>query len=222
MRSWKLHVRFYSPCVFYHRPLLDALLSYALERRHQPYRCMYIAPKWRNRDPVGIPHLQDVVQCFDDIPLTTQMRAVGPELPYLDSWKKRFHSKDFRLIRWGRGSHKINTASGKYRSYNMPLPAKTINAAWFGFVGDGPAVLDLMRSHLFAIGKKASDGFGIVDEYRLEEADLDAVDILALRPVPLRVIAQKNLPLSGEAKQVAYKPPYWDNCNVEACVCPAL
>jgi len=218
MQGYKLHVTFYSPCVFYHRPILDSILSYCLQRESQNH-LGYYAGTWRDREFEGINRLPEVIAFQREIPMTTFLQYGGNIPVYMDSWKKRFEPKHVHLADFGKARRRIDTTSGQYRSFNMPLSAKVIQDGWFGFIGDGERVLELMNRWIWAIGKKPSEGFGVIDSIRLEPWVCAAKDILALRPVPIDVA--KEWELNGIEQFCAWRPPYWGRRNHARCIVPA-
>ncbi len=218
MEGYKLHVTFYSPCVFYHRPILDSILSYCLQRESQNH-LGYFAGTWRDREFVGVDRLPEVLAFYEEIPLTTQLQYDENTPVYMDSWKKRFEPKYQHLADFGDAKRRINTSSGQYRSYNMPLPAKVIQKGWFGFIGDGDRVLDLMNRWIWAIGKKPSEGFGVIEGMNLRQWDVKEIEVLSRRPVPMEIA--QTLGLRGVEQYCAWRPPYWGRRNHARCLVPA-
>jgi len=224
MEGYKLTVHFYSPPVFYDPPILDALVHYALEKKlgQNISRCAYLMPQ-RVRGPRpgvdGVREMYKLIRYWEGgIFLSTALQFdAHPE--FLDSWKKRFESKYSRLADFGKARRRINTASGSYRSYNMPLPAHAIRIGWWLFIGDGPAVLNLLEQYIPAVGKKRSEGFGHINDYVLEPKALAPRDVMALRPIP-KEYADK-IGLAGNERIMAWRPPYWSRGNQTLCVVPS-
>ena len=143
---------------------------------------------------------------------------VDGAIEYLDSWKKRFHSKHVHLVDFGKARRRINTASGKYRSYNQHLPAKVLDRGSFVFIGNGSVVMELMEDYVPGIGKKVSEGFGWIDGLDLTDSELSWNDILLMRPVPLPVAEKYGI--SGNRRICGWRPPYWLKTNVCECMVP--
>ena len=224
MKGYKFTARFYSPPVFFDPPILDALVHYAIEKElgRGSTRCVYLIPqKVRGPRPGvdGVREMYKLIRYWEGgIFLSTALQFdAHPE--FLDSWKKRFDSKHSRLVDFGKARRRIDTASGQYRSYNMPLPAHAIREGWWYFIGDGPAVLDLLERNISAVGKKRSEGFGQVKEFSLEEMVRTPREIMALRPIP-KEYADK-MGIVGNERIMAWRPPYWSRANQALCVVPA-
>lgn len=218
MTGYRLDVTFYSPCVFYHRPILDSILSYCLQRESHRH-VGYYAGTWRDREFEGINRLPEIIAFKGDIPLTTFMQFDQKQPMYIDSWKKRFEPKYARLADFGKARRRIDTSSGQYRSFNMPLQAHVIQAGWFYFIGGGMTVKRLLDKWIWAIGKKPSEGFGVIDHLEVSMWDLIPRDILAARPVPIEIAREIDLP--GVEQYCAWRPPYWDRKNHARCMVPA-
>lgn len=215
--AYKLTITFYSPMVYFTPPAFDGVLSYALQKKYHEGRGMIIAARPKEVKTIGLDKLPEYIMQFDDFYLTTQMQPIGEVIEYLDSWKKRFESKYAQLIDFGKAKRQINVASGTFRSYNMPLAGKVVNSAYWEFIGDGEKVLDIIENYLWAVGKKTSQGFGVIKSIALEKINAVAIDILNKRPIPLSIAKQFNI--KGQKRLCAYKPPYWLSEPTE-CVCP--
>lgn len=223
MRSYKLFIRFYSPMVYYHRLTLDAVISYCLAREDNMKKqfCNYMIPQALppNNNVLNTLHL--IIEHkggFCGVPVSSFLQPIGETAEYLDSWKKRFDSKHVHIADFHKARRRVDTASGKYRSYNNPLPAKAVNAGWFAFIGDGPEVVRLIENNIVGMGKKVSEGFGWIDGIELHDSELTWRDILAMRPVPLHLA--ENHGITGRHQIHGWRPPYWLKHNICECVVP--
>ena len=141
------------------------------------------------------------------------------EIEFLDSWKKRFESKFHHLADFGKARRRIDTSQGKYRSYNMPLPAHVVEEGWWLFVGNGQEVKRLIEDNLVAVGKKSSEGFGWIESLTLiERPEITRKNILVLRPTPKKIAEQYGI--SGNERIIGWRPPYWKRSNQSICVVP--
>lgn len=222
MRPYKLAVSFYSPLVLYDPITLDALVAYALVTRRNTRLGTFCLPQQiQGRDEEVRHELHELIAHqtpLYPVTMASYLQPIGNVAEYLDSWKKRFESKYSRLADFGRARRRVNTGSGKYRSYNMPLPAMTMRAGFFAFIGKGPEVVELLESYVPAMGKKRAEGFGWIDRLELIEADYTCYDIARMRPVP-REIAEKHK-IKGMLKYCAWQSPYWLRKNMCECVVP--
>jgi hypothetical protein len=92
------------------------------------------------------------------------------------------------------------------------------DVTWFA-EGDGEAIQALLEDVQF-IGKRRASGFGEVDEWTVEEGDLDGVvGVMGepLRPVPLELFNGDKDSLVVDA---AWKPAYWHPAHRAICYAP--
>ena len=198
--------------------MLDAILSYCLQRENHRH-IGYYAGTWRNREFDGINRLPEVLGFHGEIPLATRMQYDAGAPIYADSWKKRFEPKYAILADFGKAKRRIDTSSGQYRSFNMPLPARVIQEAWFFFIGDGTRVQELLDRWIWAIGKKPSEGFGVIKNITLHPWDINELEVLSMRPVPVEIA--QSLGIQGMEQYCAWRPPYWGRRNHARCVVPS-
>lgn len=226
MESYLLRVKFYSPMVYYHVPTLDAVISWCLARAHadEGAKAFCHLPLATPEKNYGLNLLNRVIEHKGGgfgVPVASMLQPDHPPHEFEDAWKKRFESKHARLADFGKARRRINTSSGLYRSYNVPMPAKSLASGWFVFRGDGYVVRDLLETWLIGIGKKVTEGFGWIEEWRLEESALTWREILALRPVPVRLAPHLGIETTGRRQELhAWKPPYWLRRNCELCLMP--
>jgi len=214
--TWRITATFYSPVVMIDPPMLDGLASWALEREaNQGAALNWIVPR-HDRVSDGIRRLPEVIYvAASGLPWTTRMQFDGAASG-LDSWKKRWRTRYSKHADFRGAKRRVNVKSEAFRSHNMPLPTLTIREGWWYVRGDGPRLLELLKDQVWGVGKKVSEGFGVVREWRLESANLVDYEILSLRPVPERLA--RVCGLTGRLRKCAWRPPYWDKRNVEECV----
>ncbi len=128
---------------------------------------------------------------------------------------KRFCTEYLELLQTKK--QKIMKGSGFFRDYMMKMiyiPAKVV----FFYVNGNKTEIEQLLQHVVSLGKKTAYGFGRVKSLCVEEIETDYSLVkngLAMRPIPTRIL------LKTETKvMLAYKPPYWDKCNVELCAFP--
>ncbi len=226
MDSYRVDIEFYSPCVYYEPPTLDAAVSWCLAREHNMRRGFFQMPMATPEKNRGLNLLNKVVEHKVGgygVPVSSWMIPAHDPLEFLDAWKKRFENKYVDLADFGRGRRRVNTSSGKYRSHNFPLPAKAVQACWFFVRGDGEWIQRLLENHLVGLGKKVSEGFGWISNLAISPVDLGWREILALRPVPVRLAPALAIETAGrKTKLCAWKPPYWMRRNTELCLVPEV
>jgi len=222
MQSYKLKIKFYSPLILYDRITLDSLVAYALAIRRNTSGGLFCIPQQLQQRDDNVKHeLHNLITHHTPLyPLTmaSYLQPIGNKCEYLDSWKKQFDSKYSHLADFGKAKRRINTSSGKYRSYNMPLPAVVMQSGFFAFIGDGTGVLDLLEEYIVSIGKKRAEGFGWIDSMELIDEEYSCYDIARMRPVPIE-IAKKHK-ITGILRNCAWQSPYWLRKNICECVVP--
>ena len=221
MRGYNLFIKFYSPMVFYHLPILDSILAYCIVREKDKKRNIVSVHKIRQISEEEIKEFYRTIEhntCFYPVPMTSCLLPIGKPLEFLDNWKKRFESKYSRIADFGKSRRRIDTSSGPYRSYRMPLPAKIIQMCIFAFIGDGERVLQLIEENLVGMGKKTTIGFGWIDKIELKPVEYSCFDIAKMRPIPI-TLAEKYK-ITGRKVIASWKFPYWQRENVCECIVP--
>jgi len=221
MRAYKLEVSFYSPLILYDLITLDALVAYALAVKYNNRKGFFCNPQAVKQDNNIIKHeLQHLITHHTPLYPIIMASYIQPvlKIEYLDSWKKRFESKYAGLADFGKARRRVDTSSGKYRSYNMPLPAVVVQKAFFVFIGKSD-VADMINDYIVGIGKKRNQGFGWIRDMKLSNADYTCFDIARMRPVP-EEIAKKH-DIKGMLKYCAWQSPYWLRDNMCKCIVPA-
>ena len=222
MQPYNLLVDFYSPIALYHPLALDSVVAYCLAKRRIKNCCKICLPQKVNGKDEEIKHeLHHLITHHTSlypVSMASNFQFVGPTSEYLDSWKKRFESKYAYLADFGKARRRINTGSGKYRSYNMPLPCIVGTMGYFAFIGKGPEIVDLLGQYIVALGKKRSEGFGWIKAMELKKANYSPYDIARMRPIPLE-IAQRNK-ITGRRTICAWQSPYWLRENICECIVP--
>lgn len=223
MRAYKLNIKFYSPMVYFHPPTIDSIIAFCIAKesaRKEGLTAYYNQPQALPFHNAGLDVLHKIIKHkggAHGVPVASYFQP-DQEIEYLDSWKKRFDSAHAKIAHFGHGARRINTASGQFRSYNVPLDTKVVGSGSFFFIGDRQEVLRLLRGNIVGIGKKVSEGFGWIDRLSIEESDFIWRDILRLRPVPVSTAI--NYGIDGARLVCAWKPPYWKRENICECVVP--
>ncbi|MDA8115745.1 MAG: hypothetical protein M0Z43_13625 [Acidithiobacillus sp.] len=227
-KPYTLHIKFYSPCVYTTPITLDAVIAWCIAKRKaadEQYLGFYQMPG-SVPETEGLNQLNRVIKHVVGgygVPVASYMQSDTEPIQFAESWKTRFESKFAHLCNFGGGRRRIDTASGFYRSYNMPLPAKSIDRCWFAFIGDGAAVLDLLQNEVVGICKKVGEGFGWLDQVELYEASWTWQQICRMRPFPKRFAdgSDHDIGVSDQQQAVCgWKPPYWLRRNIEVCYVP--
>jgi hypothetical protein len=198
--------------------MLDALVGYAWLKKNTETICRYITPhKDRRYNSLVDDGVKKHIEFTPEgVPLCTSMMFDDEPVDFMDSWKKRWESKYSTYAAFGKAKRQVNTASGKYRSYNMPLPGKLVKSGYWEFIGE-ESLESLLKETIWGIGKKTSMGFGIVEGYQLDGSENNELYILKNRPVPLKIARQYGIQ-TGTVKYCSWIYPYWDNKNMTECI----
>jgi len=138
-------------------------------------------------------------------------------------WRKRFDDDPLHQVK----ETQINTTSGEFKSYNAALPYTPVDELQFFFEPAANAtpedVIDLLKKHVVAIGKKRSQGFGRISNLEYAEAT-DAVDSAiyhggrVLRSLPEDF--SDGLPRETRFEYRSTRPPYWHSENFTYAYAP--
>lgn len=115
---------------------------------------------------------------------------------------------------------KLNTSSGRYKAYRMPLPVSIVPEITWTAEGDAAEVRRLLR-RITHIGKKRSQGYGLVAEWVVEEVPGEWgpwMDGRLRRPVPASMEVPPDIPAYKTVLSI--RPPYWHPSRKRVCVMP--
>jgi len=139
-------------------------------------------------------------------------------------WHKRFDDTladeliERGALDMGRRS-KINTASGEFKAYRMPLYLELVDRLEWYAIGDRERIRDLLTRHIRHLGKKHARGHGAVIAWEVEPWDgpqdrwLWRSPGMPARPVPIQMLPD----WSGHVTYAAFRPPAWAPTNQAVC-----
>lgn len=141
-----------------------------------------------------------------------------PDQWHATYWRYRFdHEPDHQAKRT-----QVETSSGDYKSYNAALPYLETERVAFFFEPAPDAepedVYRLLDSHVPHLGKKGSQGYGVIDSMEVYEVG-DQIDSAiyhggrTLRALPASVCAR--VPKQTRFERLSTRPPYWHAENHE-------
>lgn len=131
----------------------------------------------------------------------------------IDHWRKRTEIESKK---------KIQVGSGQYKMYDMPMPTQWAERWIFYANGNIDEVRRLLTTHISAIGKKCSQGFGSVKQIIVKPSEHDwsvVKDGVPMRPIPVSGAYGSSLDCDVEM-YYAYRPPYWHRLNMTQCYMP--
>lgn len=127
-------------------------------------------------------------------------------------WRSHFdHDPEHQI----RETH-VNTSSGEFKSYNAALPYAPTDSLTFFFEGDADRVVDLIETHVPAVGKKRSQGFGRIRDVQVTSADGAVESAIyhggrVLRSLPASFAT--TVPAGVRIERRTVRPPYWHAAN---------
>jgi CRISPR type IV-associated protein Csf3 len=129
-------------------------------------------------------------------------------------WHKRFDAiLAEKHVDFGKKRGAVNVKSAKYKNYRMPMVnIITEKIEWY-CVGDLEQVKELVNM-ITAIGKKRSQGYGLVDEWTVESWPEDW-SIYGPKGKFMRAIPDSNGSMIW-----GVRPPYWYHDNQVMCQVP--
>lgn len=110
----------------------------------------------------------------------------------------------------------INTSSGEFKSYNAALPYSATDSLTFFFEGDADRVVELIETHVPAVGKKRSQGFGRIRNVQVTSVEGAVESAIYHNGRVLRSLPSSFAPtvipgMTYELRTV--RPPYWHSAN---------
>ena len=192
---------------------LDSILAAEWIRRNHP-------DKFYNPPPPG------VKEGWIEAPLPFERRGerkwywacsfnqAEPVMEYVTYWHRRFDDAQERYIDFQGRRGKVDEKSGKYKAYRMPLNILILPWLEWYAVGDLEAVRELCEG-IVSIGKKPSQGYGIVERWEVEEWPEDWSEVRDGKLT--RAVPELPAGVAGQRRIYGVRPPYWQRENqVEA------
>lgn len=136
---------------------------------------------------------------------------------FVSTWKKRWANQHDFLADFGKKPAKILISKGDYKSYDIPIVLHNIPECYFYVETDNIAEVErLIKTHLWGMGKKSSQGYGQIEKYEIETIDYNPfAEIIRPIPIPKEVFLQGKLNVKG--KLMGWRPPYWLPENQTFC-----
>lgn len=200
MKNLKITAYMSSPLVINHDLMLDAILI--------GKKAIELKLSNETLDPMNPLEIRDIVEYFEDIPLCS--KAIFEGLDSKSVYYKRFDddSEMYKITK------KIETGKGKYKNYSNSLKVTDTDKVIF-FAKGNKELIEKYLSWTCGLGKKLSQGYGLVRDWKVEEVakEIDFFDTeQPYRPLPCELFKGE-----GTKKMVAYKFPYWFNGNKKVC-----
>lgn len=200
MKNLKITALLASPLSFNYDILFDTLLISA--------KAKGLKMSDEEFDPTNAINIDEEVKYLNDIPLCSKGFVEG--LNGTAKYYKRF-DEDSELFYCNK---KIETGKGRFKNYSNTINTIHSSKIEFYCFGDKGKIEKLLEK-VYSIGKKISQGYGIVREWKIEECEIvNWFDIdNPLRPMPCDMFESNN----KNRKVIAYKFPYWYKGNKKLC-----
>jgi CRISPR type IV-associated protein Csf3 len=128
-------------------------------------------------------------------------------------WHKKWDDEYDYLVDFGTNCGRVTITNGHFKSFDMPIIIHATPRLDFIAYGDAERVRTML-ARVTHVGKKASQGFGEVLRWEVEEdSTLTKTDVAMRRPVPVEVAPDPN----SQRVWICPRPPYW--CAQYACEC---
>lgn len=153
-----------------------------------------------------------------DLPLwaTTEFGPLEENEIVSDYWHKRAPRPEMVQRRGGRPWN-IRPTQGRYKEYRIPLPRQS-SLRWGATCMGNRAEVERLLGLVTAVGKKRSQGRGLVDHWRVRPlgAEFSLWDEAgcSLRPIPGQMI--EGIPL--DMVMLGWTPPYWHSLCQALCL----
>jgi CRISPR type IV-associated protein Csf3 len=147
----------------------------------------------------------------DDLPLwaATQFAPVGDSATDVAYWHKRAQPGRFTKTKSGRFS--ISATNGRYMERRVPLPTIVCDTWRADAIGDPEEVARLLASISY-IGKRRTNGFGEVREWRVEPLESFQLvrDDRLTRPLPAEAVhLLRGVVPDAAPAPIGWTPPEW-------------
>ncbi len=136
---------------------------------------------------------------------------------FVARWRKRFDNDPEHAKK----NTQVNITTGEFKSYNAALPYSPATELVFYFEGDAEAVQNLIDRHVAGIGKKNTQGYGLIRDIEITETGRSSAvyhDGHVLRSVPARFLNGAETGVTIERRTT--RPPYWHADNQCMAVAP--
>jgi hypothetical protein len=210
--SFKVVISMASPIAASEHILLDTLLSAAKAKEYFGDDYFLGKPNSNNLKKIDIP----LDRKFD---VFCGSIAFGDHKESIGSWSKRWDSKNDELVNFNKKSKaRVDIGGGYYKNYHQPIILKSYKDIIFYGNGDIEETERLLKTYIFFIGKKISQGYGEIRDIEVVKTDYDYSVLKEGKPT--RPIPSREINLDCETMPHSTLPPYWRTDCVELCYMP--
>ena len=200
---------------------IDSIMSYAWMAIHHPDVLYNSNPHTMSIEEMLVPELPlEKREMNGEWYWSASFAIYEATDKFIAYWHKRF-DKEFERFLAGK---KLNfyPQTGRFRSYRMPLPGELAErVTWYCYGHPEQALELLIEGAITHIGKKRSQGYGLVNEWKIEEAEADYSEIGPDGSLMRAMLAPPE-GFRGKAtvRRYSIRPPYWHTDNIFNCIVP--
>ena len=217
MKTYKITFHLQTPISFIDVPTFDGLLAYCFAKEVK-----------QDKFYQKLSYTKDELIDFRKLPLGRHKKGYfyassmqfDKGLEYIEKWRKRWDNQNDYKSDFKKAKRKIAINKAEFKSYDMPIPLNVIPKVWFYFKSSEiEEVIKLLHRQLVGIGKKISQGNGIIRTFEVEETKFNFDSIF--RPIPKKFVTSDMMLNTNNKVVIAYcgwKPPYWLPENMTDCV----
>lgn len=211
MDTYKITIKLETPTSFTDLPHFDGLLAYCYAKQQTKGKAFVQKLSYSREELIDFSKLPIKLNDNGYFEASSLYYDESKAVEFTERWRKRWANQHDKLASFGKNQRKVAINNGVFKSYDTPIKLMDIDEVWFYFrTNDLDAVKSLLK-HLYGIGKKLSQGYGLIDSYSIEKVDADTK---FKRVIPEKYSQDKDLLRNYKA----YKPPYWLPNNFDICV----
>lgn len=199
--------------------MLDAILYHAWFYKHAPH-VLYDGGTETYSGNIGLPlRMEPGNRWRASRGIYTEL---GKTVEYINKRPNFFNADKLNRLDMEKGL--ISDSVGLYRAYRVPSVVRTVKDGIITFfaVGHKDDVSELLN-RIPAIGKKAAAGYGVVDQWTVEDCSEDFslwhTEYGLMRPVEVGAAEDERL-ARYPVMRYGVKPPYWKPKNARLCYVP--
>ena len=218
-KAYEITLHLKTPAALYDSLHLDGLLTKAVVEN-----ALHGEPLADSAEPYWLPlPLKQAWTADSGLPLwhTTDFRPIETDTVDSAFWHKRTIDPAFLATMRGGKPMNIRPTQGALKEYRIPLALHSALKWRATFEGDGKVVADLLQ-RISSIGKKRSQGYGLIESWELQP--IDTFSFFNTNDLPLRPLPTPFLP-DYPIRDIAFTswtPPYWSPAAMMLCHTPQL
>jgi CRISPR type IV-associated protein Csf3 len=200
---------------------IDSILSYAWIRLNRPDELYNSNTNAMKMDEMIIPDLPiEKREMAGEWYWAASFAVYEAAGEFMNYWHKRF-DKEYEPFLGGKKTT-FYPQSGRFRSYRMPVPGNlTQRITWYCYGNPDETLRLFIDAAITHIGKKRSQGYGLIEEWKVEETDKDYSETGPGGEL-MRSMLKPPEGLKGETivRRYGIRPPYWHVDNIFNCIVP--